>query len=81
MNLERAAMVGQKTEKELTAKGLAIRAAGLRDALRFLLLPTLPVEALEDEQIAGHAVDLAQAVIELRAVRAEIAVINRHLGA
>lgn len=81
MDLERAAMVGQKTEKELTAKGLAIRASGLRDSLRLLLLPTMPVEALEDERIAGQAMDLAQALIELRAVRAEIAVINKHLGA
>lgn len=81
MNLERAAMVGQKTEKELAAKGLAIRASGLRDALRLLLLPTTPVEALEDERIAGQAMDLAQTLIDLRAVRAEIAVINKHLGA
>lgn len=81
MDLERAAMVGQKTEKELTAKGLAIRASGLRDALRLLLLPTTPVEALEDERIAGQAMDLAQTLIELRAVRAEIAVVNKHLGA
>ncbi|WP_300160106.1 hypothetical protein [Solidesulfovibrio sp.] len=81
MDLERAAMVGQKTEKELAAKGLAIRASGLRDSLRLLLLPTTPVDALEDEQIASQGLALAQAIMDLRAVRAEIAVINRHLGA
>ncbi len=81
MDLERAAMVGQRTEKELAAKGLGLRIGGLRDSLRLLLLPTLPDEALDDERIAAHGLDLAQAVIALRAVRAEIAVINKHLGA
>ncbi|EHJ46348.1 hypothetical protein DFW101_0331 [Solidesulfovibrio carbinoliphilus subsp. oakridgensis] len=80
MDLERAAMIGQKTEKELAAKGLGIRAAGLRDSLRLLLLPTSPVDALDDEQIASQGLALAQVLIDLRAVRAEIAAINRHLG-
>lgn len=80
MNLERAAMVGQRTEKELAVKSLGIRAAGLRDSLRLLLLPTLPVTALDDEQIASQAVALAQVLLDLRSVGAEIAVINRHLG-
>lgn len=80
MNLERAAMVGQKTEKELTAKGLAIKASGLRDGLRLSLLLTTPVEELNDERIASQALELAETVIALRAVRAEIAAINKHLG-
>ena len=80
MDLERAAMVGQRAEKELAAKGLAVRAAGLRDSLRMLLLPTLPVSALDDEQIASQGLALAQVVLDLRAIQAEIAVINRHLG-
>ncbi len=80
MDLERATMIGQRTEKELAAKGLGLRIGGLRDSLRLLLLPTLPDEALDDERIAVQAVDLAQALIDLRAVRAEIAVINSHLG-
>lgn len=80
MNLERAAMVGQKTEKELTAKGLAIKASGLRDSLRLSLLLTTPVEELNDERIASQALELAETVIGLRAVRAEIAAINKHLG-
>ncbi len=81
MDLERAAMVGQRAEKELAAKSLVLRASGLRDSLRLLLLPTLPEDALDDARIAAQAIDLAQAVIDLRAVRAEIAVINHHLGA
>lgn len=81
MDLERAAMVGQRAEKELSAKSLILRASGLRDSLRLHLLPTLPVDALDDERIAAQAIDLAQAVIDLRSVRAEIAVINKHLGA
>lgn len=80
MDLERAAMIGQKTEKELAAKSLGIRAAGLRDSLRLLLLPTTPVDALDDEQIASQGLALAQVLLDLRSVRAEIAVINRHLG-
>jgi len=80
MDLERAAMVGQRAEKDLAAKGLRIRASGLRDSLRLLLLPTLPVDAIDDEQLASQAVSLSQAVIELRAAEAEIAVINHHLG-
>jgi hypothetical protein len=80
MDLERAAMVGQRAEKELAAKGLTVRAAGLRDSLRMLLLPTLPVSALDDEQIASQGLALAQVVLDLRAIQAEIAVINRHLG-
>ena len=80
MNLERAAMIGQRTEKELAAKGLDVRASGLRDSLRLLLLPTVAPDALDDEQIASQAVTLAQTLVELRSVRAEIAVINRHLG-
>ena len=80
MDLERAAMVGQRAEKDLAAKGLRIRAAGLRDSLRLLLLPTLPVDAIDDEQLASQAVSLSQAVIELRATEAAIAVINHHLG-
>jgi hypothetical protein len=81
MDLERAAMVGQRTEKELSAKGLAIKASGLRDSLRLSLLLTIPVEALDDERIAAQALDLAQTVMDLRAVTAEIAVINKHLRA
>jgi len=80
MDLERAAMVGQRAEKDLAAKGLRIRASGLRDSLRLLLLPTLPVDAIDDEQLASQAVSLTQAVIELRATEAAIAVINHHLG-
>jgi len=80
MDLERAAMVGQRAEKDLAAKGLRIRASGLRDSLRLLLLPTLPVDAIDDEQLASQAVSLSQAVIELRATEAAIAVINHHLG-
>ena len=80
MNLERAAMVGQKTEKELMAKGLAIKASGLRDSLRLALLVTTPVDALDEERIASQALELSETVIALRAVRAEIAVINKHLG-
>lgn len=81
MDLERAAMIGQKTEKELSAKSLGIRAAGLRDSLRLLLLPTMPIDALDDEQIASQGLALAQVLLDLRAVRAEIAAINRHIGA
>ncbi len=80
MDLERAALFGQRAEKELTAKSLGLRAAGLRDSLRLLLLPTLPVGSLDDERIANVSLDLAQTVIDLRAVTAEIAVINGHLG-
>jgi len=80
MDLERAAMVGQRAEKELAVKSLILRISGLRDSLRLLLLPTLPEDALDDERIAAQALDLAQAVIDLRGVRAEIAVINHHLG-
>lgn len=81
MDLERAAMVGQRTEKELSAKGLAIKASGLRDSLRLSLLLTIPVEALDDERIASQALELAKTVIGLRAILAEIAVINKHLRA
>lgn len=81
MDLERAAMVGQRTEKELSAKGLAIKASGLRDSLRLCLMLTLPVAELDDERIASQALELAETVIGLRAVRAEIAAINHHLGA
>ncbi len=80
MDLERAAMIGQRTEKELALKGLAIKAAGLRDSIRLSLLPTIPVEGLADERIASQAVELADTVISLRAIRAEIDAINHHLG-
>ena len=68
-------------------QGLGIGRQLLVDAMqRFAALSAdvgfevVVVDAIDDEQLASQAVSLSQAVIELRAAEAEIAVINHHLG-
>jgi hypothetical protein len=77
---ERAKYLGRKAEKGLRLSELRTSCDGLVAALRDNLDPTLPVEQLPGEIIASQAVELANKILEMLAVRREIARIEEVLG-
>jgi len=80
MDRERLQYQGRLREKELEAERLALKARGLRDSLRLHLDPFAKVEEIEAEIAFQEMTDLARTVLDLRAVRAEIAAVKKALG-
>jgi hypothetical protein len=80
MNTERLVWQGQKQEKQQQARRLELSIGSLRNEIRTNLNPHLPVHDIDQERLAAQAFELADKVIRLRQLRAEIAAIKQSLG-
>jgi hypothetical protein len=72
MNFERSKYKSKLTAKEFDLKKMEMRIATLRDALRDLLDPFIPIKDLRGEQITDHALEFAMLQIEYNQTAAEI---------
>jgi hypothetical protein len=80
MSTERLVWQGQKQEKQQAARRLELGIGSLRNELRSILNPHMPVYEIDQERLAALAFELADKVIRFRQVRAEIAAIKQSLG-
>lgn len=71
---------GRLAEKELEAKKLALRMAGLRDAVRNALDPFESPEDLKADQAADQALELATVQIAYKECLEEIRALKKALG-
>jgi hypothetical protein len=80
MNLERAAMLGKKTDLEQQERKLVLKGEGLCTAIRQGLNTALtPFTELEIPQVMGQMDDLVMAWSELQKVQSDIARLEREL--
>ena len=79
MNLERTKYRSKLVAKEFDLKKLEARIVTLRDTLRELLDPFVPIKDLRGEQITDHALEFAMLQIEYNQTAAEIKSIKEAL--
>jgi hypothetical protein len=80
MDAERAKYLGRLEEKKQAEHSLSVEIDGLIDALRFEIDPTVDPAILNGERIANQGLQLSNKLIELEAVRQEMAKIRKILG-
>jgi hypothetical protein len=76
MNLERSKYKSKLVTKEFDLKKLESQIVSLRDTLRDLLDPFIPIKDLRVEQITDHALQFAMRQIEYNQTAEEIASIK-----
>ncbi|MBI9092289.1 MAG: hypothetical protein JEZ12_24000 [Desulfobacterium sp.] len=81
MDFERTQYMGQREQKKLELKKLELSIKGLKESIRTQLNPFITIEEIDQEVVAAQAFDLAEKVIKYKALVAEIAAINKALGA
>ena len=79
-NTERLIWQGQKQEKIQAAKKLEMSITTLRQDIRTILNPFVPISDIDQEMLTNQTFELADKLIQYKQLCREIAAINDSLG-